>query len=310
MKKAILSLCGVLLYSLTFAQGSILTVFSEDGHKFYLILNGQRQNDKPETNIRVEALTQEYYNCKVIFDDKSLGEVSKTYLPVVDPANKSIQNVTYKLKSGKDGKQVLRYFSAVPIEPSAPPVRPAGVAVYNFGTPTPIVAETTTTVVQTTNTQATGTNINMNAGGVGMNVNVTIPGDVAGSTTTTTTTTTTSSSSSSSNIAPPAHVATSATGCVGYAMAPGDYEAAKASVNEASFEETKLSTAKQIAGSNCLYANQVAEICKLFSFEATKLDFAKYCYRRCIDPQNYFKINPVFDFDASKSELSKYTSTH
>ena len=310
MKKAILSLCGILMYSLTFAQGSILTVFSEDGHKFYLILNGQRQNDKAETNIRVEGLTQEFYNCKIIFDDKTLGDVSKSFLPVVD-ANKSPENVTYKIKAGKDGKQVLRYYSAVAIEPAAPPVRPAGVAVYTFGNTIPVVSETTTTVVQTRSTQTDAANINMNAGGMGMNVNVTIPGDVAGSTTTTTTTTTTSSSSS--NVAAtPANVATSASapGCVGYAMAPGDYQSAKESIKEASFEDTKLSTAKQIAGANCLYANQVAEICRLFGFENSKLDFAKYCYKRCIDPQNYFKINPVFDFDASKSELSKYTSTH
>ncbi|WP_396151393.1 hypothetical protein [Flavobacterium sp.] len=33
-----------------------LTIFSEDGDKFYLILNGERMNDEPQTNLRVEEL--------------------------------------------------------------------------------------------------------------------------------------------------------------------------------------------------------------------------------------------------------------
>ena len=309
MKKTILSVGALLLYSIMFAQTpkSILTVFSEDGHKFYLILNGQRQNDKPETNIRVENLNQEYYNCKIIFEDKALGELSKTFLQVVDVSSKTPQDVTYKIKA-KDGKQVLRYFSATPIDVSAPPVRPQGVSVYNFGVPTPVVSETTTTVVQTTNAQS-ATNVSMNA--MGVNVNVTMPTDPIAVSTTTTTTTTTTSSSSSSTAPPPVEqpVPTRASSaCAGYPMAPGDFDAAKSSVTDASFEETKLSTAKQIISGNCLYASQIAEMCRLFGFENTKLDFAKAAYRRCIDPQNYFKVNSVFDFDASKTELSKYTS--
>jgi len=90
-------------------------------------------------------------------------------------------------------------------------------------------------------------------------------------------------------------------------MAPVDYQSAKSTIEQASFEDSKLSTAKEIANANCLYAGQIAEICKLFGFENTKLTFAKHAYRRCIDPQNYFKVNSVFDFDASKTELSKFT---
>jgi hypothetical protein len=181
----------------------------------------------------------------------------------------------------------------------APPVRPEGVVVYNAGVTTPI----STTVTQTTITETTGTNANVNVNGMGVNMSINVPtnGTVVQQTTTTTTTT----SSSSSSVPPP--VETSASGCNGYPMAPGDFQSAKSTIEQASFEESKLSTAKEIASSNCLYAGQVAEICRLFGFENTKLDFAKYAYRRCIDPQNYFKVNNVFDFDASKTELSKYT---
>ncbi|HRG88846.1 MAG TPA: hypothetical protein PLW44_07500, partial [Chitinophagales bacterium] len=39
-----------------------LTVFSDDGDKFYLILNGERQNAVAQTNIRIEDLNQPQYS--------------------------------------------------------------------------------------------------------------------------------------------------------------------------------------------------------------------------------------------------------
>jgi len=300
MKKLILLVGGVLICAMTFAQTptGILTIFSEDGHKFYLILNGQRQNDKPETNIRVEGLTQQYYSGKVIFEDKTLGEISKN-IQIATGGESTLSDVTYKIKAGKDGKQVLRFYSANPINADVPPVRPEGVTVYNSGVPTPV----STTVTQTTITETTGTNANVNVNGMGINVNVNMPENGTVVQQTTTTTTTTTSSSSASTIAP---TPTTPASCGGYPMAPGDYQSAKSTIEQASFEDSKLSTAKEIAAANCLYAAQVAEICKLFGFENTKLTFAKYAYKRCIDPQNYFKVNNVFDFDASKTELSSF----
>jgi hypothetical protein len=283
MKKLTLTFFSVLFCAIAFAQNptSILTIFSEDGHKAY-------------------------YSCKIIFVDKTLGELSKSILQVNDAENNP-SDVTYKIKAGKDGKQVLRYYSSNPITVEAPPVRPQGVVVYNFGVTRPI--ESTTTVTSTTTTQVVdaGTSTNVNVSGLGVNMTVNMP-TTTGSVVEHTTTTTTTTSSTSSNL-PPATTTTapaSSSACSGYAMAPGDYQSAKSTIEQASFEDSKLSTAKEIAGSNCLYASQVAEFCKLFSFENSKLDFAKYAYKRCIDPQNYFKVNNVFDFDASKKELSKY----
>jgi hypothetical protein len=299
MKKLSLLLGCIMLCAMTFAQAptAILTIFSEDGYKFYLILNGQRQNDKPETNIRVQNLTQSFYSAKIIFEDKTLGEISKN-IAVAGGADNAPTDVTYKIKAGKDGKQVLRYYTSNPITLNAQPVQPEGVAVYNLGVTTPV--STTTNVTQTTTTETVGANTNVNA--MGVNINVNVPNGAVVQQTTTTTTTTSSSSPATMSSAP-----ASSSACNGYPMAPGDYQSAKSTVEQANFEDSKLSTAKEIAGANCLYAAQVAEICRLFGFENTKLTFAKYAYKRCIDPQNYFKVNNVFDFDASKTELSKFT---
>ena len=86
------------------------------------------------------------------------------------------------------------------------------------------------------------------------------------------------------------------------------YKSAKATVAAASFEETKLSTAKSILSSNCFSTDQVQDMCRLFGFEASKLEFAKFAYSRTTDPGNYFKVNNVFNFDASKAELNEYIS--
>jgi hypothetical protein len=70
MKKLLLSALAASYSLWSIAQpiiGSNLTIFSEDGNKFFLILNGERQNLEAQTNIRVEDLTQAYYNAKIHF---------------------------------------------------------------------------------------------------------------------------------------------------------------------------------------------------------------------------------------------------
>ena len=92
-----------------------LTIFSEDGDKFFLILNGEKQNNVAQTNLRVEDLVQDYYNAKIIFEDQALGEISKNYLAITD-ASGIRMDVTYKIKKNKNnGKMTLNYFQELQI---------------------------------------------------------------------------------------------------------------------------------------------------------------------------------------------------
>jgi len=77
-------------------------------------------------------------------------------------------------------------------------------------------------------------------------------------------------------------------------------------IEKESFENSKLSTAKQVATKNPLCVVQIMQICRLFSFEQSKLDFAKYAYRFCVDPNNYFLVNEIFTFSATKNELNNF----
>jgi hypothetical protein len=331
------ALLFVIALSPMFARAqSALTIFSEDGDKFYLIMNGQKQNTVPMTNVRIDGLSQPHYAVKIIFEDKTKPEISKN-VPVQDPSTSAYADVTYKIKRTKDGDLKIRYFSATPVEPNY--VAPPDVYVMHWGQAAPPVSTTVTqtTVTSTNNPNAASMNVNAGGAGVNMNVNVTDPNMNSGnggvnismnvtdpnmnsgnggvnismnvadpnvSSTTTTRTTTTSTSTATSNYDNSQPVRQ---GCQ-YAMPANDFKSAKETVSKASFEDTKLSTAKTILSSNCFSTDQVIAICNLFSFEQSKLDFAKYAYSKCTDPGSYFKVGNIFSFDASKTELNNYIS--
>jgi len=89
-------------------------------------------------------------------------------------------------------------------------------------------------------------------------------------------------------------------------MSPEDFASAKASISSKSFEDSKLTLAKQIAASNHLTSKQVKEIMQLFSFEDSKLDFAKFAYKYVYDPNNYYIVNDAFKFSSSIDELNEF----
>jgi hypothetical protein len=291
------------------AQSS-LTIFSEDGYKFFLVLNGQKQNSIPQTNVRIEGLTQPYYSAKILFEDASKPEISKN-IPVNDPSTNANADVTYKIKTAKDGDLKMRYFSATPVQPNY--AAPPDVYVMHFGqqAPPPANTVTQTTVTTTSAPVNSGTNISVGGGGVSMSINVNDP-NMGGSATQTTTTTTYSNTTTqggynTNNYNDPPPPPPARNGC-NYPMNPGSFKSAKETISKASFEDTKLSTAKSVLSSNCVSTEQVIQICNLFSFEESKLDFAKFAYGKTTDKGNYFKVGNVFSFDASKTDLNSFIS--
>lgn len=286
-----------------------LTIFSEDGAKFFLILNGERYNDVAQTNIRIEELPNPYYNCKVIFEDKSLPDISKNALMLAD-ADGNLQDVTYRIKKDNKGKNVLRFYSQVPAQQNM--LRPANCATYRFGAPNRIVGNVISTTTTSQTSSGPANNVSVQMGGIGLNVNIGQP--VITNTTTTTVTTTRTGGIAQDDFADDdfeqGNNSNNANGrrragC-NMAMNNANFEEAKRTVAANGFDETRLSTAKQIVSSNCLNTNQIAALIKIFGFEESKLDFAKYAYDFCVDRNNYFKIANSFSFESSKTELNNY----
>lgn len=287
-----------------------LTIFSEDGDKFYLILNGERINDEPQTNIRVEELVQPYYNAKIIFEDKMRQEISKNFLQITD-VDEVFMDVTYKIKRDKNkpSKMKLNFFSMTPIPERY--VAPSNMYVRRWGQPAPpqqvIVQQTAPVgVVQQTTTTTTsvgGMNAGVGVGGVGVNISINDP-IFSGSTTITETTTVTTGGGAVVGYQEPIQE-----GCYGARpMNNGNFSSALQTIKNQGFDESRLKTAKQIAQNNCLNTNQIVEICKIFGFEETRLDFAKFAFDACVEPQNYFKVNNVFSFSSSADELNDFIS--
>ena len=48
---------------------------------------------------------------------------------------------------------------------------------------------------------------------------------------------------------------------------------------------------------------------KLFSFEDSRLDFAKFAYGHTYDLGNYYQINSAFTFSSSVDELNDFIAT-
>ena len=91
-----------------------------------------------------------------------------------------------------------------------------------------------------------------------------------------------------------------------FGMSPQDYEEACQLISDESFDSSKLSVAKQIISSNPMTASQILGICKLFSFESNKLEFAKFAYAYCIDKNKYYLLNEAFSYNSSKRELDEF----
>ena len=297
MKQNYLAIAAFFITSLFFAQAPTgnLTIFSEDGDAFYLILNGEKQNDIPQTNLRIEELNQPYYNAKIQFEDKSLVELTKKSLAITD-MDGVYMDVTYKIKRDKNNKNKLKlnFFSEIPVDRGY--IAPRNVHVVHYGAPES--PRTVSQITTSTTVANTGVGLGVNVGGVNMNININEPPTVY-----TQTTTTTVGHSQNEVIYNPRP----SSGCNGkYAITPNDFSAALSSVKKQSFDDTKLKVAKQISEANCMNVNQIKQIANTINFEETKLEYVKFAYDYCIEPKNYFKLNDLFSFSSNVDDLTDF----
>ena len=89
-------------------------------------------------------------------------------------------------------------------------------------------------------------------------------------------------------------------------MSDPEFAEARKSIESKTFEDTKMTMAKQVGGDRCFTVDQVKGLMGLFGFEDSKLDFAKYAYERTYDIDNYYRVNDAFSFESSVDELNEY----
>ena len=315
MNKIVLVIVGLMMATdLSFAQNNV-SVFSEDGLPFYLVLNGIRQNETAETNVRLEGLSAEYYAGKVIFNDGTLGAIEKKFFYVTG-AECNPCDVTYKIKYDKKGNLVMKPFAFNSLATAPPP--PPNVKVVQYNTtpmPQPVVSMQ---VTETTTTQTTGSseginmgvnmngmNMGVNVNGVNMGVNVNMNDGFGNTSLSSTTTTTTTVVQTQPGAQSPPVVQE----VVCPQMTGGSYSALMNSMDDKSFDDDKLVIAKQAGRSNCLTVQQIKGIMNAMSWDEGKLDFAKYAYDNCLDRQNYYQVNDAFEWSSSIDDLDAYMGT-
>jgi hypothetical protein len=293
------------------AQTSNLVVFDQQGEPFYAILNGVRQNATPQTNVMITGiLAPASYKITIIFKDSTIPAINKSFY-YQNAGTQVTGNVVVK----GNGEHVLRWMSETPLAQASPP--PAGQNTIVYTTTAPPMGGSTTVTQQTTTTTAGPGNgtVSVNTGGMGVGMNVNMNGMTTQQTTVTTTTTT--SSSGDMGQAPPPPAGGGQVYVDGYSgpvgcpmpMSHDDFEGAKRTINDKTFENDKLTIAKQIASSNCLTAGQVKAIMNLFTFEDSKLDFAKFAYAHTYDRGNYYKVNDAFQFSSSTDALNQFINS-
>ncbi len=297
------------------AQFSTVVVFSEEGERFFVVLNGVRQNDEAQTNVRVEGLNQPWYTMKIIFEEEALGEVDKKITTqAVDFPGPT--EAVWVVKKNKKGEYIVRSRSFVPIAQATPPPPTQQVVTYTAVQRAPVVSQTIVTeqtTIQSTNTNTDNVNVNvgMNLGGnsvgINMNINDGFGGTAVQSSQTVTSTQITTTEVVAADPVPVEYVPgyTGAIGCP-VPMAPDDFQNASNSIGSKTFEDSKFTLAKQIFNTNCLTSQQVKQIMMLFDYEQTRLDFAKYAYGRTYDLGNYYVVNDAFEYELSIDDLNDF----
>ena len=135
---------SILLALIGYSQSS-LTVFNNGGQKFFLIMNGIKQNSVAQTNVVVSGIKNGGYSVKLIFEDGKTKDIDKNFF--LDSPQDITTKVTFKNGVGKI--QMVSMVAATGTVPAGSVTyRPDNTAVYSDA------VTTTTTTTQTVTTES------------------------------------------------------------------------------------------------------------------------------------------------------------
>jgi hypothetical protein len=94
------------------------------------------------------------------------------------------------------------------------------------------------------------------------------------------------------------------------AMNENTFGAFMEAIRRESFDDSRKAIARTGIDQNWFTSAQAKQLLTSLSFEASKLEIAKYMYGKTIDPKNYFIVYSVFSFSKSKEELAEYVRAY
>lgn len=331
MKKSIILLSFVLSACYSFAQTADAIVYSENGDKFSIYLNGELMNETPQVNVKLKGLTSEFYQTRIDFENPALGDFQSNMFAV-----KFGVESTYRIKLTKNG-YALRFFSERPITPTTMQINDPEVVVYHpalseqevvhteikgghpenngvhIQTTTPAgqvnTSTTTTTTTTTTNkNRPTGAknnggnetvNMNVNVGGVNMGVNMNVSGmetEAQSGTTTTYSQTTTTTTTTQGNTAHQAEKHHPQEASKPRPAAPPVQAEPQGPCGRMT-DNTQFQSAKGSIASK--------------SFSDSKMTLAKQITKsHCLTAMQIKEVMELFDFEADRLTYAKFAYDH
>ena len=87
-----------------------LTIYSEDGLKFTLTVNGETVNAEPSTNVKLENTNYDFARVVITFEDENIPQIERKALQLATPGTgpKGPVAVVFAIKE-KKGEQILRF---------------------------------------------------------------------------------------------------------------------------------------------------------------------------------------------------------
>ncbi len=316
MKKTLFFLIAVALFSTkVMAQSAEVVIFSEDGERFWVVIEGVLQNEEPQPRVKIEGLTKDYYRVKIIFEIEEIPDINKNI--TTRDVDDNLINTSYRIFKRKKGYAMWPH-SFEEVDTSQPaeetitlqtegPTKPKPPTEQKPSEP---IAEHTE-VVSTqsiTITMPDGTTVTFAPGTVIDSQYVEYIEEDYHEIVMPVEEETKPIYTEPEPEPDPVYSLPGYNGPVGcsWPMDDSAFNRAKNSIENQSFESDMLTVAKQVASNNCLLVNQVIEIIELFGFEDSRLDFAKYAYDYTYDIGNYYQVNDAFSFSSSTNELNDY----
>lgn len=91
-----------------------------------------------------------------------------------------------------------------------------------------------------------------------------------------------------------------------HGMNPGTFNHLRKALRSASFESTREQIARSAVSGNRISSRQLSQVLQEFSFESTRLRFAKWAYPYVTDRERIFMIYDSFSFDSSVRDFERY----
>jgi hypothetical protein len=251
------------------AQGTTLTIFSEKGENFVVYLDGIQKNSTVADHVVIEGLTGPSFKLRIAFKDAGFHEINKSILN--DPAGV----LFYALKAGKKkGEYILEKTSSDIIH-----TQDAG----KEATPAPSAKkESKQTKAKT---EATAKKESKQ--------------------TKTKTEASTKKESKQTKTKAESPAKKSGVKCDN-PMTEGDFQSSTIAVSSAPFDGIRLTQAKNLVETHCLYSRQIAELLHILNAEPSRLTLAKDAYKHCYDPENYNDVREALNSKKSKEDLDHY----